>query len=437
MSRVFSLEAEQAVLGALLQDPSALDRIKLQAQEFHDSRSKAIFGSIERLSSARSTVDAVSVFEELTGRSIEFGGLSYLIELADCVASARAIERHAKIVSEMAALRDLQSRLDQAQEVAAGAGTLAEKVDAVAALLNGIDAGNSESKPRPMAEVMVAVIDGLNAAAEGLAPGWSTGLPRLDDSLNGGLRGGKVYIVAARPGVGKTSLTGQILVKLASSGKPGLMLSQEMPAEELGQRALANQARVSFGHIQTGRLSEIEWGRIASGVDVLGPLNLHVDDEPGLNVRAINSKARSIKGLKVLALDYLQLSEGEGDTRSAQVGSISRSLKKLAKQLDIAVICLSQLNREVDKRPGQRPQLSDLRDSGEIEQDADAILFLWPLEAADTGAAIRHIGLEVAKNRQGRKGAFALEFEGAMQAWRESPKGLDSFGTGKQRSNFE
>lgn len=436
MSRIHSDEAEQAVLGALFIDGHAIDSLKLKAEQFHDSRNKAIFAAFLRLSAAGHSTDTVSVFEELTGRSAEFGGLPYLNALAQCVSTARGITRHAKVITDLAGLRDLHSRLDQAQEIASGDGTLPEKVDAVAALLNGIDAGNSESAPQSMSAVMVKVIDGLNAAADGLTPGWPTGIHRLDAALNGGLRGGKVYIVAARPGVGKTSLTGQMMVKLAIDGKTGLILSQEMQAEELGQRALANHARVNFGNIQTGTLNKFEWERISEGVDKLGAVDLYVDDEPGLNNRAIASKARSVRGVRVLALDYLQLSEGEGDTRSAQVGSVSRALKKLAKQLDMAVVCLSQLNREVDKRPGQRPQLSDLRDSGEIEQDADAIIFLWPLESEGENG-IRHIGLDIAKNRQGKKSAFALEFEGAMQAWRQSTRDIDSFQPGKQRGNFE
>ncbi len=439
MTAMYSIEAEQSVLGGLLGDNTTWDRAAdlLTEADFYRHEHKLIFRAIGRLINSNKGADTVTVFEALQeAKESDYGGLSYLNAIAQSVPSASNVRRYAEIVRDRSVLRGLMAKIDEAQTLASGPGSTAEKLDAVAALFAGIDAGHSAKVPQPMAAVMVKVIDGLNAAAEGLSPGWSTGLYRLDGALNGGLRGGKVYIIAARPGVGKTSLTGQILVRLATGGKPGLLLSQEMPAEELGQRALANQARVNFGSIQTGKISDDEWIRIADGVDSLGPLDLHVDDEPGLNVRAINAKARSIKGLRVLALDYLQLSEGEGETRSAQVGSITRALKKLAKQLDIAILCLSQLNREVDKRPGQRPQLSDLRDSGEIEQDADAILFLWPLEP-DTGQAVRHIGLEIAKNRQGKKGAFALEFEGSMQAWRESSRDLDSFQPGKQRGNFE
>lgn len=440
MNRTYSVEAEQSVLGGLLANNDTWHRAAdlLTEADFYRHEHKLIFRAIGKLINSNKGADTITVFEALQeAKEADYGGLAYINAVAQSVPSANNVRRYAEIVRDRSILRGLLAKVDEAQTLAIGPGSTAEKLDAVAALFSGIDAGHSAKSPQPMSAVMVAVIDQINAAVDGLSPGWPTGIYALDSRLNGGLRPGKVYIIAARPGVGKTSLAGQILVKMAHDGRPGLMLSQEMPAEELGQRALANTARVNFGNIQTGKLSNEEWNRTAEGVDKLGPLNLWVDDEPGLNIRAINSKARSIKGLKVLALDYLQLSEGEGDTRSAQVGSISRALKKLAKQLGIAILCLSQLNREVDKRPGQRPQLSDLRDSGEIEQDADVILFLWPLEP-DQGAELKHIGLEIAKNRQGKKGAFVMQFEGAMQSWRESTQSIESFGgIAKTRSNFE
>lgn len=206
-----------------------------------------------------------------------------------------------------------------------------------------------------------------------------------------------------------------------------------MEDEEIGQRALANVGRIDYGHIQTGQLTEEEWGRVAEGVDKLGNAPIWVDDEPSLTLRAINSKARYVRGLKVLLVDYLQLCEGEGETRSAAVGSVSRGLKKLAKQLGIAVILLSQLNRKVDERPDKRPQMSDLRDSGEIEQDADAIWFMWPLEN-ELDAEVRSVGFEVAKNRGGKKGAFVMNFDGARQRWSESTRRLDEFQRSKARA---
>lgn len=429
-----SIEAEQSVLGALLVDNSAWDRVAdlLSASDFYRSEHQVIFAAIGSMVASMKPADVVTVFEELNGRA-EFGGLAYLNQLAQSVIGSGNCRRHAEIVRERSVLRSLLAKIDEAAEIAHGSGKLPEKLDRVAALFNGIDAGNSSRKPKPMSEVMVKVIDTINEAAEGKQTGWRTGIPGIDWRLNGGLKPGKVIVLAARPSVGKTSLAGQIQKRVAADGTPCLMLSQEMEADEVGERSLANEARVNYTNIQTGKLNDLEWGSIAEGVDRLGSLPLWIDDEPALNLRAIASKARYVKGLGLLVVDYIQLSEGEGDNRTQQVGSITRGLKKLAKELGICVIALSQLNREVDKRPGRRPQMSDLRDSGEIEQDADTIIFLWPMSESEDDAEIRHIGCDFAKNRKGKKGAFVLTFEGAKQVWGESTMTVDSFQSAKKR----
>lgn len=438
MSRTHSIEAEQSVIGRLLIDNAAFDRVAdlLKEDDFTQPAHKLLYATLAALINSGKGADVVQVFEALKTRNIEseVGGLVYINELAQSAYSTGNVRRHAEIVRECSVLRSTVAKIDQAQEIALGTGTLAEKLDKVAALFAGMDAVNSSRKPRPMEEVMVKVIDAINESAEGKKVGWRTGIHGIDSRLNGGLRPGKLYIIAARPAVGKTSLTVQIERNVAQDEHPVLLLSQEMEAEELGARNLASQARVSFGNIQTGRLSDDEWSRVADGVDSLAKLPFWIDDEPALTIQAVNSKARAVKGLKVLAVDYIQLCEGEGDNRTQQVGSITRGLKKLAKQLGIAVIALSQLNREVDKRPGRRPQMSDLRDSGEIEQDADVIVFLWPMSDSEDEAEIRHIGCEIAKNRQGKKGAMVLTLEGAKQLWAESARTIESFQTSKKGS---
>jgi replicative DNA helicase len=429
-----SIEAEQSVLGALLVDNSAWDRVAdlLQAGDFFRPEHQAIFSAIGSMVNSMKPADVVTVFEELNGRA-DFGGLSYLNELAQSVIGIGNCRRHAEIVRERAVLRSLLSKIDEAAEVAHGDAKLPDKLDRIAAMFAGIDAGNSRRKPKPMSEIVVKVIDSINEAAEGKQTGWRTSIPGIDWRLNGGLKPGKVIVLAARPSVGKTSLAGQIQKRVASDGTPCLMLSQEMEADEVGERSLANEAMVNYTNIQTGKLNDLEWGQIAESVDRLGHLPLWIDDEPALTMRAIASKARYVKRLGLLVVDYIQLSEGEGDNRTQQVGSITRGLKKLAKELGICVIALSQLNREVDKRPGRRPQMSDLRDSGEIEQDADTIIFLWPMSESEDDAEIRHIGCDFAKNRKGKKGAFVLTFEGAKQLWGESTQTVDSFQTTKKR----
>lgn len=440
-AHTYSIEAEQSVLGALLTDNAAWDRVSdlLNESDFFRHEHKAIYGAIGRLVNSMRPADVVTVFEALggSGGAEAYGGLAYLHQLTESVTSARNARRHAEIVKERSMLRGLLAKIDQAGEIAAGEGDLSEKQDLVAGLFSGVDAANSKTRPQPMSDVMVKVIDSINTAMEGTATAWRTGIPGIDGRMSGGLRPGDLIVLAARPSVGKTSFALQICTRMASDGLPVLVLSQEMLAESLGRRALAAQARVSMGHIKTGKLSEEEWGRVSEGVDRLGQLPMWIDDQPALKTSAIRSKARSIPGLKLIVLDYIQLSEGEGETRTAQVGSISRAMKALAKELGAAVIALSQLNRAVDARPGKRPQMSDLRDSGEIEQDADVIAFLWPL-TQDEGQSVRAIGMDIAKNRDGERGAFVLSFQGAMQAWTESTQDIESFNTtGRKQGAFE
>lgn len=423
-------EAEQSVLGSLLIDNTAWDRVAdlLCEQDFYRHEHRLIFAAAGKLINSGKPADAVTVFEQLRRSDDEdrAGGLSYINSLTNSVASARNCRRYAEIVKEKAVLRGLVAKADQVYEIAAGEQELAEKLDTVAALFSGTDAINSRRMPSPMSEVMVEVIDGINEALEGGGEFWRTGIPGLDSRLSGGLQPGDLIVLAARPSGGKTSLVMQISQRIASDGHPGLVLSQEMRKVTLGRRALASDASVNMGHIKTGKLSDEEWRRVSEGADRLGSLPLWIDDEPALKPAAMAAKARYVRGLKLLVVDYIQLSEGVGETRSAQVGSISRALKRIAKELGVAVIALSQLNRVVDTRPGKRPQMSDLRDSGEIEQDADVIAFLWPL-ANDEGQPTRSIGFDLAKNRDGERGAFVLNFHGATQRWTESPQGIDDF----------
>lgn len=433
-----SEHAEHAVLGSLMIDNSAWDRVAdlLVEADFYRPEHRPVFTAIGRLINSGRPADVLTVFDalETAGKAEECGGLGYLNAMAQTVPTSSNCRRYAEVVRGRAMLRTVIGKCDEASSIAFGDGEVGDKLSKIAALFDGIDQRNSRRAPKPMSEVITAVVDGINAAAEGNVIAWRTGIPGIDTRLNGGLQPGKLIIMAARPGVGKSSLSKQIATMCALDGLPALFLSQEMEANDLGERTLANQAQVRYSAIQKGQLNDLEWKRIAEGCDRLGNAPLWIDDEPALTLRAIASKARSIRGLRVLVVDYIQLSEGEGETRSAQVGSISRGLKALAKQMGICVIALSQLNRSVEQRPGRRPQMSDLRDSGEIEQDADTILFLWPLSEDEDDAEIRHIGCEFSKNRKGRKGSFTLRFDAARQSWRESNEPIDSFGRGKQRS---
>jgi len=432
-----SVEAEQSALGGLLIDNRAFDRVAdlLTEADFYRPEHQAIWTAIARLLGSNKPADVVTVFDALGDKAEGVGGLGYINSLAQSVPSAANCRRYAEIVRERAVLRQAMARLDEAAEILHGDGDAATKVERIQELITGLETRQKARQPISAAQLVVKVIDRVNAAAEGVSVVWRTGIPGLDLRMNGGFKPGELHILAARPSVGKTSIALQIARRVAADGNPVLILSQEMADEQLGLRMAASVARVDLGHLQTGRLDDNEWSRLSEAVDEVARLPIYVDDEPALTLRAITSKARRIPGLKLIVLDYLQLSEGEGETRTAQVGSISRGLKKLAKQLGCCVLALSQLNRAVEQRPGKRPMLADLRDSGEIEQDADCIEFLWPLdEGTDTS---RPTGCEIAKNRQGRTGAFVLELFGATQTWGESTRSLESFETKKRTGGFE
>lgn len=432
-----SQEAEQSVLGALLIDNSAWDRVAdlLVEADFYRHEHKAIFTVLGRLINSSRPADVVTVFDALGDKAAEIGGLSYLNALAHSVPSAANCRRYAEIVRERSVLRQVLSKVDEAAEIVHGDGSAAEKVEKVQALFAGLEARTRARDPIGMDELMVRVMDGINAAAEGKAVAWRTGIPCFDRLMDGGMKPGELLILAARPSVGKTSLSLQIARRLASDGHPVLVLSQEMAAEQIGYRLLSSAARVDLSALRTGKMNDLQWSQTAEGVDELARLPMKVDEEGALTLRAIQSKARKLRDVRVIFVDYLQLCEGEGETRTARVGSVSRGLKALAKRMDCCVVALSQLNRAVEDRPGKRPQLSDLRDSGEIEQDADVIAFLWPL--GEQQGISKPVGLEVAKNRQAMTGAAVLEFFGATQQWGESTRTMESFDTKKRSGGFE
>jgi replicative DNA helicase len=432
-----SQEAEQSVLGGLLIDNNAWDRVAdlLTEADFYRHEHKVIYTSMGRLIGSNRPADVVTVFDALGDKAEEVGGLAYLNSLAQSVPSAANCRRYAEIVRERSVLRQLLAKVDEAAQIVYEDGAAAEKVEKVQALFASIEARTRSRDPIGMDELMVRVMDGINAAAEGNSVAWRTGIPCFDRFMDGGMKPGELLILAARPSVGKTSLALQVARRVASDGYPALVLSQEMAAEQIGYRMLSSAARVDLSALRNGKMTDLQWGQTADGVDELAKLPMKVDEEGALTLRAIQSKARKLRDVKVIFVDYLQLCEGEGETRTARVGSVSRGLKALAKRMNCCVVALSQLNRAVEERPGKRPQLSDLRDSGEIEQDADVIAFLWPL--GEQQGISKPVGLEVAKNRQAMTGTAVLEFFGATQQWGESTRSLDSFDTKKRTGGFE
>lgn len=423
----WSCEAEQSVLGGLLIDNSAYHRIGdlLRRADFFDSRHGDIWDAIARLLLAAKPADVVTVFDALgPEKAAEVGSLAYLNQLAQSVPSASNIRRYAEIVRERSMHRALMRTADEALQVARGDESFAEKSDRIGSLFATLRETDQRSKPSFVSDLLMERVDHYNALAEGnVSPGLSTGLRELDAALGGGMRRGKVIVIAARPGVGKTSLAQQILLHAAQAGQTGLLLSQEMERTELVDRAVANLGEIGYGRLLNGKLSNPEWERLGPAVDKLAKLPFAIDDQAALTLHDIRTKAYGVPGLRLLAIDYVQLCAGpknasRHETRNTVIEELSRGIKALAKDLGLTVLLLSQLNRDVERRASPEPTLADLRDSGAIEQDADVIAFLWRARAYETHKVI---ACSMPKNRQGAPGSrFAFEFQGHYQRWLDS-----------------
>lgn len=423
-----SREAEQSVLGALLLDSDSLSRVPgLRSVHFAEGRHRRIMVAILSQAAAGRMFDAITIHGAVGGDDEMLG---YLQAMAQAVPSARHVDRYAEMVMEAAAHRALRELAESVAEIAASEGSAKDKADRIGALMGALKV-NEKRAPRRLGELAMARTEHYEALQAGeKSPGILTHIPGLDRRLGGGLKPGKLVILAARPSVGKTSFALQIARWLGANGAPGLFLSQEMESGEIVDRAVSSEARIDGQAIAMGTMTQDDWGR---AVDALGAMADHpvwIDDQPALSLLDIRSKARAIPGIKWLVVDYLQLCSStlKRESRTAQVGEISRGLKELSKELGITVIALSQLNRDVEKRNPPRPILADLRDSGEIEQDADQVLFLYPLVKADMSPdGCARVALECAKVRGGQTGDMVLRFEGSVQRWTESIERVSDF----------
>ena len=421
-----SVEAESSVLGGLLLNNGAWDRIGgvLADGDFYRHENKLIFAAIGAMLNASKPADVVTVFAQLqkAGKAEEVGGLAYLNALAQFTLTDGNIRRYAEIVRERSILRRLISASDEISATAFNAQD--QDVDGI------LDAAMQKVlaiRPEAPRDDWVGAYEGmalhtqvLEARAAGESVAMPTGLTDLDEYLEGGLRPGELVIVGARPSMGKTALGLTIGVNMAARYGVGL-LSMEMSHAEVNDRLTAMLGAVSMSSVKRPNKGDgLNWSRVVEGVDRAKELNLAVSDQGGLNINQVRAKARALKrlrGLDVLVVDYIGLMAGlDGKAnRNTQLEEISRGLKGLAKELSICVLCLAQLNRKSEERPDQMPMMSDLRDSGAIEQDADVIVFIKrPIMAnPDLGAEWNHYAkLSVAKNRQGRCGYLNLSYIG-------------------------
>ncbi len=437
---LFSVEAERALIGALLLDPDAIDRVSdLVEADFYLDECRRIFGAVRRVAAAGKAIDIVTVDDEMkaAGDSDVVGGISTLADLAnDCISSSAA-QFHAEIIRDRGVQRKIMAAAGDVQDAVLRRGmTTAEKLDfAHSAFASLSDGARTKAEPESILEVLNRHCELLERRSEGIDAGTSTGFPDLDARLAGGMREGQLILIAARPGMGKTALALQVAAHVAASGVPSLFCSQEMAHADLADRLLALHARIPVEKIITASLTDEDWSRVSYSVGQIRNMPLYLDEQPALTLMDVRNKARQVKrkagSLGLVVVDYLQLMAGDGANRNAEIEEISRGLKRLAKEMRIPVIALSQLNRSVESRPNKRPMLSDLRDSGAIEQDADVVMSVYRDEAYNPDSP--HAGcaeLGMLKVRQGKAGGFVpltyigqhVRFESFSGQWERAPE---------------
>lgn len=420
-------EAEQSVLGALMLDPDAMLRLAdapLKAEHFADVAHRAIWSAIFELQARHELIDPITVYDVLRDRGFDeaCGGLPYLHELTQSVPSAAHIARHAGILREKALHRVVLEAADRSLSLARMPGSAAAKLDQIQTLFANVQRPSAHRAPRPLGELVADRLQHWEALQAGdTRPGMLVQLGDVDEALAGGLKPGKVYVLAARPSVGKTSLAQQIGATVAGQGYPVFFASQEMTAGELVDRHAANAGGIPLDHAASGALDELDWTSATQVADEAGRLPFYVSDEPALTLLDIRSKARAVQQregrLGLVIVDYLQLcgSDLPADRRHHQIEAISRGLKQLAKELDCAVLALSQLNRKSTQREDGEPELYDLKESGAIEEDADVVLLMHAVRLEPDKRML--VLLKVAKNRGGKRCRLGLLFDGRYQRW--------------------
>lgn len=427
---LFSVEAEQAVLGGLLLDNNAVDRINgLDAAHFYRDDHRLIFTQILQLIIANRPADVVTVFEALqaSGRAERVGGLGYLTEMAQRTPSAANIARYAEIVRDRALLRETAAAARKVLEMVETPSAMkgGEIVDRAQALLAQLAQVGVRREPKMLYELLTEFVEEVDQRYHTqIDPAISTGIGSLDRALNGGLHPGNLVIVAGRPSMGKTALTTDIGLNI-SANRSVLLLSMEMSDREIVARAAANRGNLSLSALLRGRMADADWPRLTYAVQHIGDLRFAVDDSPALSLLEVRMKAKAHKrkhGLDVLIVDYLGLmSGGEEKMRTQQIGAYSRGLKSLAKELDIPVVALAQLSRKNEERPDKKPILSDLRDSGDIEQDADVVMFVHRPEMYDPNndELKGYAEVLIRKQRNGALGDVPLLYRGAQTKFEE------------------
>ncbi len=420
----FSMPAEQSLLGAVLIDPASLNEVAdlIVSEDFYLSEHKQIYLAMHELFLANSEIDVVTLIDMLVTKGIydKSGGEDYIRTLTEAVPDALNIKDYARIVKEKSVLRQLISACSEISESAySEQESVSEILDHAENLIFHIAQGRDTKNFRHIREVLGDVynhLHELNTNKEA-TQGTQTGFSALDRVL-AGMGKSDLVLVGARPGMGKTSFALNIATNVAKQTKKAVCIfSLEMSAEQLVNRVLASEALVNSYTLRTGELAPEDWEHLAVAAGELAGCDILIDDTSGMTVTAMKAKLRRVKNLGMVVIDYLGLMTGDrhNDNRVQEVSEISRSLKIMAKELMVPVVCCAQLSRGPESRTDKRPMLSDLRDSGAIEQDADTVIFLYRDEYYKTDAANQDASIAeviIAKNRHGSVGSVNMGWNG-------------------------
>jgi replicative DNA helicase len=431
-----SLESEQSLLGGLLLDGRGFDVVSdiITEADFYRDDHRRIYRRIGLLMAQNKPVDVVTVDEGLQacGESESVGGLAYLSELASNTPGVRSIKRYAEVIADRRLRRDLLGAADEIADIARAFGDqpASERLDKAEGLLLAVSetAARQSSEPVPVSAVLSEVIDEIQARYDndGALQGLSTGFADFDSKTQG-LQRGDLIVIAGRPGMGKTTIALNIAENVALAGGPALVFSMEMTKKQLVTRSLASIGEIELDRLRSGNMTDDDFSRMSLALSKLADSPLIIDDTAALSVAQMRARARRIHRktpLKLLVVDYLQLASGQGQTRDQEVSSISRALKALAKELDLPVIALSQLSRKVEERTDKRPLMSDLRESGAIEQDADVIVMMYRDEYYRPETTYKGIAeAMIRKQRQGSPGDVHLAFQGQYCRFRNLSPG--------------
>lgn len=435
----FNLEAERSVIGGLMIDATAWDRIVdlVSESDFYVRAHRVVFGAIAQICGNDEKADVLTVADRLRRNSTldDIGGLSELAKMAQEAVTAVNIDAWARIVRNHSMLRAVKATAGRMDELTRSGADPMQIVDKAQGYLSEIaETGVNRQGPVSTTELLAGLVDEMqrrNEAGGGLL-GMQTSLPDLD-ALTDGLCGGDLWIVAGRPGMGKSVLSLQMALHVAVNlDKTVLYVTLEMPAKLMAYRAISNIGRLDVGDIRRANLAEDQWQTFTAATVKFRQAPMMVDETPNMTINSLRARARSLarrpEGLSLIVVDYLQMMPGEGENRVQQVGYVSRGLKGLAKELNVPVIAVSSLNRSLESRNDKRPIMSDLRESGDVESDADIVLAIYRddyynNESQDKGLA----ELLIRKNRNGDIGRIGTKFEGGLTAFRSLTDGLPSW----------